>query len=189
MAVIKRIMSPEAERDLWEKRIVKAAAIYGKVRRRYTDGKFFADAFTKQQYIQKQPSNKYHRILRTIIVKLIEMRGEHTNPWEDMFEDYIEAVHSHYKSKHKIVPFTAQLVPTEFTMHVYGHWIAKFEEEYEQCYWQVSILNKKAVEKAAADSIKAAQAAKAKLIEQARSGRLGEDLVGIDPIDIGVRPA
>lgn len=188
MGKVQRQIDPDEERVYWERKVEKALAIYGKLRNRYSGGRFLTVALSRK-YVHKQPKNFYHKILRHIIEAIEELRNENTNPFEIVLEDYLTCIHEHYHQRFKRVPYMQQLVPSEFTMSIFQEWITRWEEDHDQPYWISSVMSMEDISRKATESIVAAQRAHLALIDNARAivtGKAEPDavLLAADPIDI-----
>jgi hypothetical protein len=186
MGKVQRQIDPDDERTYWERKVEKAIAIYSKLRNRYSNGRFLT-VVLQRKYIHKQPKNYYFKIFRHIIESLEDLRGENTNPYEIMLEDYLTCVHEHYFSRHKRVPYMQQVLPTEFTMSLFQEWITRWEEEHDQPYWISSVWTMEDISQRATESILAAQRAHLAIIDQAHALVTGKteatpDLI-LDPVD------
>jgi hypothetical protein len=187
MGKVQRQVDPDEERHYWERKIEKAISIYTKLHGRNSSGRFLTSILAKQ-YVHKQPKNYHHKVFRRIIETLEILRAENTNPFELMLEDYLICLYEYYGNRHKRVPHTTQLVPTEFTMGIFQEWIAKWEEENDQPYWINTIYTMEDIAKRATDAILASQRAHVLLVDQARSLVTGKaknipDLLLPEPID------
>jgi len=184
---MRRQIDPDSERAYWQRKIEAAIAIYGKVRARYSSEAGLSQMVNvlQLQYIHMQPRNKYHRILRTVITKLEELRAEHNNPWEHLFEDYANCVHERYWRRHR-VPFLVQMMPTDENIQEFLAWIHRWEQEHDQPYWIITVYTMADIQQRASDSIRNAQLAKAALLDAARTGQLSADQLTELPQEIAV---
>jgi len=177
MGQFKRIVADED--SYWESKIEQAALLLGKVRNKYSRGRF-APGVLLRQNVHKRTKSKEYRVLKSVIEALERLRADNVNPWQAVLEDYLICVHEFYAQRHR-VPFTTQLVVTELTLSLFLEWVSRWEDDKEQPYWFDKIMSPEEVNDRAIRSLVAAREAKHKLLQAARSGRfeksLSEDIV------------
>lgn len=188
MGNIKRQIDPYNESIYWEKKVEYVANLFTRIRSRFEQGRFSAIAISKK-YIHKQPKTYYYKVFRNVVETLEELRGDNSNSYETLAEDYLNCIHSFYYERYKRLPYLQQVVPTELTLSVFGGWVSKWEESHGQPYWITSNLSEAEASSKATESILAAQRAHISLLDSARAFAEGKetadpDLLSTEPVDM-----
>lgn len=96
--------------------------------------KYFGYISLKKYNIPNNPQDKYYKIFLKIVDYLLERKGGHKNPIDQMLRDYYESVFEYYASFDR-KPYLSQLSPSIANQIRFDEFIEKSEKEFKVKYF------------------------------------------------------
>ena len=98
--------------------------------------------------IEKDPNNRYFKILLKVVEYLEETRGDNQNPIEYLLEDYFTIIYKRYDRMIGKTPFLNQLSPSITNKMEFDDFIASWEDKQNEDYFSSTVNIGKARSKA-----------------------------------------